>query len=792
MKRIYLNDEWKFTPEFGVETYENIRIPHTVKETPYNYFDENEYQMVSGYRTIIKPEKSWMGKVVRLTFEGAAHDATVYANGKEIGSHHCGYTAFTVDLTPFVGEECITVDVKLDSRESLNIPPFGLVIDYMTYGGIYRDTYLEILDPLHTEDVFAKPKRKTSTQYQLEIEHSLSEECKGKALTLTYELKDISGNVIAESWTYEGKIETTKFHTQKTLDGIKEWSLDMPNLYELSVSIVENGVEKDQRTIRFGFREAKFTSEGFFLNGEKIKIRGLNRHQSYPYVGYAMPQSMQELDADICKYELALNAVRTSHYPQSHHFLNRCDEIGLMVFTEIPGWQHMGDVAWKNQAVENVREMVIQYRNHPSIILWGVRINESQDEDELYTRTNAVAHELDSTRQTGGVRFLKKSNLLEDVYTFNDFSYGGAGTGIGAEKKKDVTSDMSKGYLVSEYNGHMYPTKMFDDEEQRREHMMRHATVLNGVASQDNIAGSFGWCMFDYNTHKDFGSGDRICYHGVMDMFRNPKPAAGVYTAQGDCEKNPYLEVASSMDIGEHPACNRTETYMLTNADAIRMYKNGRFIKEYDANHSEMPNLRRGPIAIDDYIGDAIEKGENYKPKQAQIVKDMMNHVAIHGMNMTPKLAAMAAKLVAIYHMDPKSAVGLYNKYVGDWGERSKEYRFEAIYKGEVVATVVKAPMTKMHLNVRTSSDKLHEQHSYDVAEIRMVAADEHDNQLFFYGEAAEISTEGPIELIGPKNVAFRGGASGCYIKTTGGEGEAKVTIKAPGMEDVILVFNVI
>ena len=117
----------------------------------------------------------------------------------------------------------------------------------------------------------------------------------------------------------------------------------------------------DERIDRIGFRRAEFKKDGFYLNGKKIKLRGLNRHQSYPYVGYAMPKSMQQLDADILKRELGVNAVRTSHYPQSHYFIERCDEIGLLVFTEIPGWQHIGDAAWKDQAVENVRDMVKQY-----------------------------------------------------------------------------------------------------------------------------------------------------------------------------------------------------------------------------------------------------------------------------------------------------------------------------------------------------------------------------------------------------------------------------------------------
>ena len=128
------------------------------------------------------------------------------------------------------------------------------------------------------------------------------------------------------------------------------WDLEHPELYEVKTELICDGKLMDERIDRIGFRRAEFKKDGFYLNGKKIKLRGLNRHQSYPYVGYAMPKSMQRLDADILKRELGVNAVRTSHYPQSHYFIERCDEIGLLVFTEIPGWQHIGDAAWKDQA----------------------------------------------------------------------------------------------------------------------------------------------------------------------------------------------------------------------------------------------------------------------------------------------------------------------------------------------------------------------------------------------------------------------------------------------------------
>ena len=182
---------------------------------------------------------------------------------------------------------------------------------------------------------------------------------------------------------------------------------------------------------------------------------------------------------------------------------------------------------------------------------------------------------------------------------------------------------MNKPYFISEYNGHMFPTKTFDWEEKRAEHAIRHAKVINDVALEKDIAGSFGWCMFDYNTHKEFGSGDRICYHGVMDMFRNPKLAAYVYATQQ--EKTTVLELSSTMDIGEHPGCNRHDIYIFTNADSVKMYKNDRFVKEYSSKDSKFTGLKHGPILIDDYIGDAIIENENMSVNQAKAITELLN-----------------------------------------------------------------------------------------------------------------------------------------------------------------------
>jgi beta-galactosidase len=804
--RLYLNDDWLFTeqfedslaaPEYPENTLQPIRLPHTCKETPFHYFDESLYQMVSGYRRHLLIPKDWQGKQILLTFEGAAHDSTVFCNGKKVGEHHCGYTAFTVDLTDSVlyGQDNLLC-VRLDSRENLNVPPFGYVIDYMTYGGIYRDVRLEVKEKVSLSDIFVHTAidfRSSPVTAQITSEITLTESDENVTIRQYYMPKSTAA--AQESWrllceqTVSADVSCDKeFSLTATITAPLLWDTEEANLYILKTQLYQDNTLLDETETTFGIREAVFKKDGFYLNGRKLRIRGLNRHQSFPYVGYAMPKSMQRLDADLLKKELGLNAVRTSHYPQSHYFLERCDELGLLVFTEFPGWQHIGDDSWKAQAVANAEDMIRQYRNHPSIILWGIRINESPDDDAFYEKTNAVAHKLDPSRPTGGVRAMKKSHLLEDVYTYNDFLHDGEMPGC--DPKKKVTSDMEKPYLISEYNGHMYPTKAFDNEERRSEHAIRHANVLDAVAGQSDIAGSFGWCMFDYNTHKDFGSGDRICYHGVMDMFRNPKLASNIYACEQ--EQTPVLEITSSMDIGEHPGCNRGNIYILSNADSVKMYKNDRFIKEYLPGMSPYKHLKHGPILIDDFIGDSLAQNERFRPKHAKEITDAMNLVARGSLNHIPKrLYLTALKLLLIYHIDFAEVTRLYTKYIGDWGGTATIYRFDAIKDGKVVKSVTKEPVREIRLEAEADHTILTEQHTYDVALVRIRAVDDHGNVLPFYQEPVRLITEGDISIIGPDTIALQGGMGGTYVKSTGRSGRGALLLQSQTAGEIRIPFQI-
>lgn len=768
---ISFNNDWLFTDNFeaGFENAEPVRLPHTACEIPYNYIDCNDYQMLCGYKKSFFAPDDWCGKRILLRLDGAAHVATVYCNGHEAAHHACGYTAFTADLTDYIklGEQN-TVTVRLDTRESLNIPPFGFVIDYLCYGGLYREAFLEVRNNCYIKAVSIENTDLRDIAVKISTSDNLS--C-GKLIT---DILDADGKIVSSAGGAEFELTVQ--------DGML-WSTHSPYLYTLRSRITDGEAVLDEKTYRFGLRTARFENDGFYLNGSKMKLRGINRHQSFAYTGYAMPKSMQRYDADILKYELGVNAVRTSHYPQSQHFIDRCDELGILVFTEIPGWQHIGDDAWKEQAVENTREMVEQYMHHPSIILWGVRINESQDDDELYKKTNAVAHKLDRSRQTSGVRYIEKSSLLEDVYAFNDFSHSGKNAGLKA--KKSVTSDKRRPYLVSECNGHMFPTKPFDDERHRLSHALRHARVLDAMYAAEDICGIFPWCMFDYNTHKDFGSGDGICYHGVMDMFRNPKLAASVFASQSDAA--PCCVVSSSMDIGEHPAGDLGSVHVFTNADSISLYKNGLLVKEFYPDRKNYSALPHPPVVIDDFIGNLLETQEGYDRKTADCLKDCLGAIAKYGTSaLPPKYIIKLARLMLFKGLRFSYGVELYGKYVSNWGGEATEWRFDAIKDGKVVKSVTKKPGRQAYIEVEVSHTRLVESDTYDVAAVRIRATDEYGNPAVYYQEPVCLSCSDNISIIGPDIISLKGGCGGTYVKTKGVSGHAELKVN-----DILIKFNV-
>lgn len=706
-----MNRGWLYSPRFTPEAAKRdfdeagmarVTLPHSNVLLPWHSFDERSYQIVSVYRRHFRLPLDVRDRRVFLDFDGAMTASTVTVNGHEFPEYRGGYTPFSFDITGQLsssGENVVAV--KLDSTERADIPPFGGNIDYLTFGGIYREVSLRIVPRTYIENVFAMPVNVMTPERTLTVRCYLAGDPPQNG-RLTVQLRD-GERVLARA--EKDSVNQAGLHelTLKSLGDIELWGLKKPKLYTVNVEYRPGSGASDSYTLRTGFRHAEFTPDGFFLNGEHVKLRGLNRHQTYPYVGGAMPARVQRRDAHILKNELKLNLVRTSHYPQSPHFLNACDELGLMVLEEIPGWQHIGENEWQNLSVRNVEAMVRRDWNHPSIILWGVRINESHDNHDFYVRTNRAAHELDPSRQTGGIRYLYDSEFLEDVFTMNDFGF-------------PLRPPNHPRYLNTEFVGHTYSTKRIDQVERVAEHSLRHARVHNQLGSNKQYAGGIGWCAFDYNTHANFGSGDHICYHGVSDIFRIPKGAAGFYKAQCDPAEEIVLEPAFSWSSGDHSGAGGPgRVPVWSNCDHLKVYVAGSLHTEADPDGQNYGHLPHPPFFVD----------------LSDLPLDPWGDLRIEGY--------LQGKQVVVKNYSGK---GVDAKFVLEPDET------------ELVAD------------------------ESDATRVLFRVTDEYGNTQQFASGAIELSATGPGEIVGENPFGLVGGAGAVWIKAKDKEGTIRLTAK--------------
>jgi beta-galactosidase len=832
-----LSEGWWFSGSDSV-----VNIPHTIRELPFNHFDEKTYQIEATYRRALHTPDIPQGGAVFLEFEGVAVSCRVSVNGQPVGTHSGPYTPFSFDITKFLSplNNDNEIEVVVSAAEAPSIPPFGDVVDYLVYGGIYRAVWLRVTGAKYIEWIHALPEYSGAGGGGLSVEVSLGEVEKEREIDQPQRLRLVArlhrgGKLLAETernvdpdhiaesteaWNPRAnanageEVERIDF---SGLAGIEPWDIDSPSLYDLDIVLLEGDEPLDSLSCRMGFRSAEFKPEGFFLNGRRVFLRGLNRHQSYPYSGYAMGPGAQRSDARILKMEFGVNMVRTSHYPQSRHFLDACDELGLLVFTEFPGWQHVGDEAWQEAAVRDLRDLIVRDRNHPCVVLWGARVNESQDNHDFYVKTNALAHYSDPYRQTGGVRYIRKSELLEDVYTFNDFTHSGgkaviadpnkvvgpiaqqqSGGGKSGESLKPMgpwklwqplkISGLSRGkprapYLITEHNGHMFPTKRYDQEERLVEHARRHARVLEAAMANPAVSGAIGWCAFDYNTHKDFGSGDRICYHGVADMFRIPKYAAFVYASQMDPHEKIVLEPASLFAKGERSAALMLPIDVYTNCDAIDLYRAGKKVARFFPDRKNYPHLEHPPIQIDDFIGSRID-AEGFSASNAKLFTQLAGKaMAIGADQLSVRDKLKFGFFLLRNRMKFREVELLVQKYGMGWGSVDEKIEIAGILDGEEVARrSFGADSAAAGFSLVTDEKKLFTDPNdeWECTRVVVKVVDQYGNTCPFAFEPVSVKISGPGRLIGPENFSLQGGVSAFWVATTGLAGAIKVSVEIP------------
>ncbi len=719
---------------------DTVTLPHNAVDLPYAYLDEHSFQRPFTYQKTLRWDPGFQEQQVSLIFDGAMADAVVHLNGAKLHTHSNGYTPFEVDLTDHLRCDENLLCVTIDGTENPEIPPFGGQIDYLAYAGIYRDVWLKSTAPVSFERVRVDTREDDQGGFALSVRCDIRNRMQTEEpMVLTAALFAPDGTEVsrcsAEASSTDGFV-TLSFGNVPS-NAIQRWDIRSPVLYSMACSLECKG-SHDNVDVSFGFRTAEFTPEGFFLNGRPVKLVGLNRHQSLPYVGYAAGRRAQERDAEILKRELRCNVVRTSHYPQSPWFLDHCDRLGLLVIEEIPGWQHIGGAEWKTRSLDNVRAMIQRDWNHPSIILWGTRINESPDDHDFYQQTSRLARSLDPSRQIGGIRNFAGSEFLEDVYTMNDFVLGSEGDPVaplsGTNRMRRallspraVTGlDRDVPYLVTECNGHMFPTKRTDPEERQIEHVLRHLEVLDAAHGSSSISGCIGWCMADYNTHKDFGAGERICHHGVLDMFREPKPAAFAYASQGRPEDGVVMKPVTFWARGERSGGGSFPLIILTNCDAIRFRLDDGPVREALPDRSRFPNLPHPPVIID----------------HRQLPPDDLDC----------------------------------------WGKAWYDLFLWGMLDGQEVCRchlVANPQPTRMH--IKPDSDHLLASEK-DQLRVVVHVVDQADNLLVHFNEPLSLNVSGPARLIGPACLPFRGGSAVFWLESIGDAGTVLVEARTLGL----------
>lgn len=721
MRSVHLfNYDWLYIPqEVNTETpdsdFESITIPHSNKIFPWHNFHDEEYQFISTYRKRFTLPEARQGRRIYLDFEGVMTATTVTINGHTFEEHKGGFTPFSYDITDYLNEDGENLlEVSVDSRERGDIPPHGGQVDYLVFGGIYRDVNLRYVEPVHITNVRVQTFDVLTDNPRVEIDIWVKNQSEDDKTVGLYTW--IDGGCLERN-DVNIPANTTSHFTHSCIEpDATLWTLEIPQRENLLVELYPPYKDKvheeliDEWWVFYGYREAEFRDDGFYLNGEKVFLRGLNRHQMYPFIGMAAPKRLQERDADIIK-AMGCNIVRTSHYPQSKYFLDRCDEIGLLVFEEIPGWQHIGDEDWQAISYRDVKAMIERDWNHPSIIVWGVRINESWDNEAFYTETNRLAHELDDTRQTTGVRFFPNSQFLEDVYGFNDFTNG-------------VLEPMESPWIITEYNGHMFPTKTFDNEERQMEHARRHAHIQAQAMSTGGVSGAIGWCAFDYNTHLDFGSGDRVCYHGVMDMWRQPKWAAFAYRSQKSPDKEIVLEIASFWTMGDRAGGGNDPMYVFTNCDEIDVHVGEQHIGRFQPAVDEFPNLPHSPIKV--------------------------------------------------------TGLDLH------WGGKFEELRITGFISGEQVAEKTIGADSIPHKLLCYAEDTTLNADGMDMTRLVFKIVDQYGNRLPYAIQPVHFELlEGDAELIGENPFALVGGQAALFVKAGRTTGTVRIKASTPRLDDV-------
>lgn len=634
-----INSNWKFkrsditlgTENFDSPGWEIVNIPHTWNAQDVDDGRRGYYMGVGWYSKVFTIPETLKGKQLFIHFGGANQVAEVYLNGVFLGKHQGGYTAFTFDVTEHVrstGDNELAV--KVDNSVNPMIPP--LSGDWTFFGGIYRDVHIVATEKISFDmsvygaqaAVFIQTPKVTKEEASLRVFGKISNRgTEDKEIDLRITVLDPAREVFAEmqeSYTLKAN-EVLDFDQQrKSLSGYALWSPENPVLYTVRTEIVDTKTNATLDVLEepLAFRFYRFDGQtGFYLNGEPYKLKGVNKHQDYEGLGNAVPEALQRRDIEMAK-ELGANFLRIAHYPHDKAVLEACDRLGLLVSIEIPIVNQITDEEpFYQNARFMMKEMIHQYYNHPSIILWCAmnevllrrpyQVKELEwnlsDRERVYVKNiktlaqglHDLSKELDPYRYTMNVNhqwypIYDSAGLTSifDVVGWNLYPgwYGADITQLDSflvnvhhAKRPD------KPLIITEYGASANP-KMRSDKPRRYDWTIDwaayyHAYYLRTINRYDFVAGGAVWNLMDFSSEGRKDARPHYNEKGLMTSDRQPKDVYWFYKANWASE--PVIKIAPVLherrvgmqDEGSVRYQSTQKVWVYSNLDKVELIANG-------------------------------------------------------------------------------------------------------------------------------------------------------------------------------------------------------------------------
>jgi beta-galactosidase len=631
-----INANWLFCKDSVARTpaeaaraasWAKISLPHTWNATDVLDDEPGYYRGVGWYRKTLVVPADWQHRAVYLHFEGANQEAEVYVNGQLAGRHAGGYTAFSVPISRFLAfvnaaPARAEVLVKLTNRYSPAIPP--LTADFTFYGGLYRDAYLVAAAPVHFDldnyasaGVFTTIPSVSAEAATVLVTGALTNEATtARPVTVLTQLVDRAGRVVTRQqirFTLKANENRAFRLALPTVRQPHLWTPADPYLYRTVTQVVANGTPLDEVSSPVGLRWFRFeAAQGFFLNGQPLKLIGTNRHQDYPGLGNALPDALAERDVQLLK-EMGGNFLRVSHYPQDPAVLAACDRLGILASVEIPVVNAITDSPAFFQNCRTMQtEMIRQNFNHPSVIIWAymnevlLRLPPGLKRDNAagrayLGRVNALARQLDSlsrredpTRATmlvchGDFNLYQQAGLLTipQVVGWNLYSgwYSADLQGFPDFLDRHHRELPAQPLLVTEYGAdsderlHSFRPRRFD---KTMEYANRyHEFYLQAILARPFVAGSTVWNLAEFNSETRQEAVPHINNKSLLTGDRRPKDAYFLY--QATLLKTPFLRIGSrGWILRAGPAAGpdslwcRQPVDVYTNQPTVQLLLNGR------------------------------------------------------------------------------------------------------------------------------------------------------------------------------------------------------------------------